>query len=188
MIEIKKKDFKPLYDLACSDWKITFNNYLKESPFSEEIQFKEEFLEQMEKACTKEQLLVFKNVFQSWRKQNDLFIITTYSEVCKRLKEDEITEKDFKYLPSYMIKKLVAYARVKQLEKLFNEDFIKDWNNSNQYVYYPYFEFKKGSWGFYGVFDCSCGSYGWVGFFKDEKTANYVGKTFLKEIYEDILN
>ncbi|MDX7784758.1 hypothetical protein SJR90_20775, partial [Aeromonas caviae] len=47
----------------------------------------------------------------------DLFSITTYTEVCKELKEKEET---------------CPYKMIKQVEKLFNGEWKKDWNDRNQ--------------------------------------------------------
>jgi hypothetical protein len=118
----------------------------------------------------------------------DLFSITTYKEVYKVLGEKELTLCDFKEFPEKLSKKLLATARIEQLERLYNQNWVKNYNDKNQYKYRPYFEFASNNW----RFSCSI-AYCWsgcsvVGVFKDEKTSSYVGKTFLNEIFVDILN
>lgn len=104
-------------------------------------------------------------------KTKDLFSITTYSEVCKELKEKEET---------------CPYKKVKQLEKLFNQGWIKDWINKDQYKYYPYFtinEFGRLVFRGSGYGYASFG--GEVGFYKDKQTSDHIGKNFIS-IYEEI--
>lgn len=118
----------------------------------------------------------------------DLFSITTYKEVCKALNEKELSSCNFKEFPEKLSKKLLAIARIEQLERLYNQNWVKDYNDKNQYKYRPYFEFTNNNWRFFFSVarywrDCSV-----VGVFKNEKTSNYVGKTFLNEIFVDILN
>ncbi len=98
-------------------------------------------------------------------KEKDLFSITTYKEVCELLKEKEET---------------CPYKKIKQIEKLYNGDWKKDWNNFDQRKHYPYFNFKAslGVVGFNGSYDAGYYSHGQVAFYKDQKTSDYVGKTF----------
>ena len=104
-------------------------------------------------------------------KLKDLFSIVTYSEVCKELKEKE---------------KTCPYKKIKQIEKLFNGEWKKDWLDRNQQKWYPWFEYKAGR-GL--VFDASvyhdyCSS-GQVAFYKDKLTSDHIGKNFL-DIYKEI--
>lgn len=98
-------------------------------------------------------------------KPKDLFNITTYSEVCKELKEKEET---------------CSYKKIKQIEKLFNGSWKKDWNNFDQLKYYPYFNFKasSGMVGFCTSVSSYDGSYGPVAYYKDKVTSDHVGKNF----------
>lgn len=104
-------------------------------------------------------------------KTKDLFSITSYSEVCKELKEKEET---------------CPYKKIKQIEKLFNGSWIKDWTNRNQAKYYPYFEYQSAGGLVFFVSLCLyyC-SYGQVAFYKDKATSDYVGKTFI-DIYKEL--
>ena len=116
----------------------------------------------------------------------DLFKITSYKEVCKALDEQEYTENNFEN--TYDCEKLLAFAKLKQIERLYNGNWVKDWSNKNQYKYYPYFTLNS-SGGLVFSFSCHycfilicCGQ---VGFFKDQKTSDYIGKTFIS-IYEKL--
>lgn len=105
--------------------------------------------------------------------KKDLFQITTYEEVCKELKEDL---------------KINPYDKIKQIEKLFNQSWTKNWNDLNQNKYYPYFNLNTttGVVGFCGSVTLAYGGYGQVAFYKDKQTSDYIGKTFWN-IYKEIL-
>jgi len=113
-------------------------------------------------------------------------IIKNYSDVCKKLNTKELTEKDFKQFGDDA-KKMLAFHQIKNIENLFNQGWIKDWSNKSQYKYYPYFEVLSC-----GVLRCCRVSYvsvcflGSVAFFKDEKTAKFVGQTFI-DIYKELM-
>lgn len=104
-------------------------------------------------------------------KEIDLFSINTYSKVCEQLKEKEES---------------CPYKKVKQLEKLFNGNWKKNWLDRNQPKWYPWFEFyASGEFGFLASCDLFYSFSGVVGFFKDKKTSDYIGKTFI-DIFKEI--
>ncbi len=184
LIKIKKSEFQKLYNLACTDWKAKFRVKFESFIFEDYINFEEDFLDEIQKACTEEQSKVFNEIFKDYLKiKVNLFNITTYKDVCKALDEKLITEDTFSHLPSYMITRAVAQAKIQQLEKLFNGDWKKDWNNSNQYKWYPYFDKRSGCWVFFGSFyDGTFFFCGRVGCYKDQATSNHIGKNFM-DIY-----
>lgn len=119
-------------------------------------------------------------------KSDDLFSITTYKEVCEKLGEKQITNCDFGNLPYCDVNKLVAFARIKQLERLYNENWEAKFNDK-QYNYYHWFKKLNGSWRCY-LAGCNCSDSGCcAGLFKNEKIAKYIGQTFLNEIYLPLL-
>lgn len=102
----------------------------------------------------------------------DLFSITTYSDVCKELKEKEET---------------CPYKMIKQVEKLFNGKWKKDWNDRNQSKWYPWYEQTDS--GLVFSFSCSCyflSFSGQVAFYKDKLTCDHVGKHFIS-IYKQLI-
>lgn len=189
MITINKKDFQELFDISCKDWKKKFKEKFVEFLFVDTISFEESFLDEMETACTKEQLPIFKKIFKEYQKE-DLFSISGYSEVCKRLNERELTESDFNHLPEYLIRKNLMFSKLQQIAKLFNGNWKVNILDSNQHKWYNYFSFSVAGGGL--VFDCS-GRYdrycygGMVVYFKDKKTANFIGNhpEFIK-LYQEL--
>jgi hypothetical protein len=99
-----------------------------------------------------------------------LFSITSYKEVCYYLNEKE---------------EICLYKKLKQIERLFNGDWKANKFNSKQKKYYPYFAFSGGGLGFHASTCDHAYFLGQVAYFKDEKTATFVGKTFIK-IYEEL--
>ena len=184
MIKISKKSFNSLYILACKNWQDKFNEKFKYQLFSEELEFEESFLDEMERACDPKQLETFKRIFKDYIKE-DLFSIKTYSEVCKKLGIKELTEEDFKQFGNP--KQMLAFHKIKNIEKLFNGTWKPDFSCSTQYKYYPYFEKVSSGWQSYSTpYDSTADFHGGSGLYKDSKTAEFVGKTF-QEIYIDLI-
>lgn len=79
-----------------------------------------------------------------------------------------------------------SYRFLKMLAECLNEGWQPDWNNDNQYKYYPWF-YMGGSSGFrYRAYDL-WGSYSDVGSrlcFIDYDTAKYVGEQFI-DLYKE---
>jgi len=187
-IKIKKKEFQKLYNIACSTWQPKFDEKFKNFLFEDYIEFDETFLKQMESACTPDQLKVFKVIFKEYLKEEvNLFTFDTYSKVCKALNEKEYTLKDFEFLSEEYRERQLATVQIHQIEKFFNQGWKADFKNRDQYKYYPYFEFEAsggvrfvGSHYFRYLFD------GTVAFYKDQKTSDFVGKTFI-DIYKTLI-
>ena len=108
-------------------------------------------------------------------KVKNLFDITTYKQVCEELKEKEET---------------CPYEKIKQIEKLFNGAWKKNWLDKTQQKWYPYFEYETSGlvFVFSGYFFCVClSALGQVGFYKDKQTSDHVGKHFI-DIYKQIID
>ena len=97
--------------------------------------------------------------------------IKSYNDVCHYLHEP------LESLP---------YLQIKQIEKLFNGNWVKNFSN-NQENWYPYFEYKKSSgclgFGSSHYFDSL--SRGQVAFYKSKKISDFIGKTFI-DIYNKL--
>ncbi len=121
-------------------------------------------------------------------KPEDLFdIIKNYSDVCIQLGEPEINEDWFaEEFDKETKSKLVAIAKIKQIERLFNGTWIKDWSNTNQYKYYPYYRIESSGLVFFRSIYYCLSAIGQVAFYKDEKTSTFVGKTFI-DLYKQII-
>jgi hypothetical protein len=82
---------------------------------------------------------------------------------------------------------ICPFRKIKQIEKLFNDNWKVNLTDPNQAKYYPYFEIKSSGLVFGGSSYSYCSFFGRVAFYKDSKTSDFVGKTFLKE-YEEFGN
>jgi len=80
------------------------------------------------------------------------------------------------------------FAKIQLIEEVLNQGWAPDWNNHNEYKYYPYFEHKiQGGWVYCSYCFHYCSSNAEVAYFKSPELAIFVGKTFIKE-YSDFLN
>jgi hypothetical protein len=113
--------------------------------------------------------------------------IKTFEDACKveRLNPTKVLP-DFKAFPAGDRKAMIAHAKLviiaKAANRLANDGKIykPDWNNDDEYKYYPWFE-MGGSSGF------RCGDFGhWLSFsdvgsrlcFKSSEVATHIGKQF----------
>ena len=78
------------------------------------------------------------------------------------------------------------YKMIKQIEKLFNGNWVKDWNNKNQSKWYPYYE-QTGSGLVFSYSASYCTRFpGQVAFYKDKKTSDHIGKYFI-DVYKKLM-
>lgn len=114
--------------------------------------------------------------------------VKSYSDVCRLLGQRELTHHDFNNISPEYRKKILAQAKLQQVEKLFNQDWVKDWANKNQYKHNPYFNISTtGSLGFLGSEETCPATYGVGAFYKDKETSDFVGKLFIN-LYTDIID
>lgn len=116
--------------------------------------------------------------------------IKTYKDVCLELGEKEYTIYDFLSIPEEFRIKVFNTIRLKQIAKLFNQDWIIDWSNFKQYKYFPYFEYKKstgsGCWVYHRSSYTLGYCYGTVVYYQSEEVSIYIGKQFI-DIYIEYL-
>lgn len=111
--------------------------------------------------------------------------IKTFEDV---LKDQNISEDDFYSSCKELTIDEIAYKKLKLIAKSINEDWTPNWNDSNEYKYYPYFDMRENV-GF-SFSQCYCwGTYSHVGSrlcFKTKELAEYSGKQFIS-IYKEFL-
>lgn len=89
----------------------------------------------------------------------------------------------------YNAKYLIACAMLAIITKALNEGWEPDWDNSNEYKYYPWFDMRSSGGGFsfvgYGS-DYVVSSVGSRLCFKSRELARYAATQFL-DIYKDFM-
>lgn len=85
-------------------------------------------------------------------------------------------------------KAINAFAKIQKISEVLNEGWIPDYNNTNQYKFYPYFEKKSLGWsvGSFPVGGVCCSGMGFGSLYKSSELALYAGNQFL-DIYKDYL-
>lgn len=80
-----------------------------------------------------------------------------------------------------------AFAKIQYINDVLNEGWKPDFNNRNEYKWFPYFEKTKSGWVFLG--SLCFGSSGCMGsgfYFKSKELSDYAGRQFL-DIYKEYL-
>lgn len=119
--------------------------------------------------------------------------VTSYEEACERVGVEPLTEERIKALE--LRPDEVARKKLEVITAALNEGWSPDWNNTNEYKYYPYFYIEPRKRGASAGLSCAhtgtaasiTGAY--IGSrlcFHDHETARYAGKTFT-ELYEQLL-
>ena len=107
--------------------------------------------------------------------------INTFEDACKIVRENP-TDKKFKE----GTKDEIAYKKLKVIIKAANGNWVPDWNNSNEYKYYPYFTVSAG-FGFSNARSVFCSSACVSRLcFKTAELAECIGRRF-EYLYKDFL-
>ena len=120
--------------------------------------------------------------------------VKSYADACKVLGIEPMNEQNMKaqgFRPDE-----VARRKLETITEALNEGWKPDWNNTDQYKYYPYFYIRenakaKADAGLSYAYTSSAASstnahFGSRLCFHDSDTARYAGNTFT-ELYEQIL-
>lgn len=114
--------------------------------------------------------------------------IKTFDDV---LKENGTTREEFEKSCKGLEPDEIAYKMAKLVCLAYNEGWIPDWNNSNEYKYYPYFKMGSSSGVSFSYFDYdfryAVSGVGAHLCFKSSNLAKHAGKLFEQEIYKPLL-
>ena len=119
--------------------------------------------------------------------------VKSYEEACERVGVEPLTEEHIKALE--LRPDEVARKKLEVITAALNEGWSPDWNNREQYKYYPYFYIEPRKHGAAAGLSCAYAyyaasrTYAHVGSrlcFHYHETARYAGKTFT-ELYEQLL-
>ena len=178
---IKKEELQYFYGNVCNDWKLKISELVLFQTGAE-ITVPNSLINEAYEAASEDLRKRLRKVFKI-ESEDDLFDITSYEELCKLKGIKVLTEEDFKN--SRDPKKALAFEKIKIIEEIYNKDWKPNFKDGNQRKWYPYFVNNNGSWRFNGSGYFS-GFYGDVGLYKDEKTSNFVGRTFM-DLYLQVI-
>lgn len=122
--------------------------------------------------------------------------IKSYEDACKVLGIQPISDNAVAAFPAEDRKSMLAYHKLTIIARAINEGWKPDWNNTDQYKYYPYFYIRENAKaeGIAGLSYANTSNaasntiahFGSRLCFHDSETARYAGNTFT-ELYEQIL-
>lgn len=184
--KIKRKNVSEIYNKVCDGWKLKIASILIEQPDGDTIEVANSILQEAYKVANNDQKKFIEKHFDIGF-GGTFSKVTSYSDICKVLGEDEIEESDFKFLPKDRRKKACAQAKFQQVQALSWKDEELDWKNQSQRKYYNYFEITgRGGLGS-GFVAYYCDYFFARGaFYKTEEDAKICQKLF-KSLYEDLM-
>lgn len=182
---ITKTELKKIHDIACSGWQSKIVEFTKRNPFGEDIEFSKKEIEEMISACTKEQLPIVKEIFEIKDITSE---IKTLEEAINKLgdKDEEVellkTMQDVN-LPRHIL----AEQELVVIIKALNEGWKVNFDDYNQYKYYPWFYLGKN----FRYYDCNYWNSSSISSarlcLKSSELAIYAGKQFTKT-YKEYMN
>lgn len=190
--KISRVNLKVIYDNVCQDWKNIITDMLLWNTESS-IEIEEDIILKGYNQANLKQKLLLEKYFKINTPKDLTKILKTWKDVLKYAKEKGYSF-NLPYSEKTQVKEeisLNALCKIHLLAKVFNEDWVADFKNSNQYKYYPWFEKKSSGWVFDGVSYCrASSSVGWgaLSYFKSLEIVNYIctNKEFV-DIYNEYL-
>ena len=114
--------------------------------------------------------------------------VKTFEDACEVVGISS-TIPDFSHFRKKLRKSMAAHYKLMIIAEALNEGWEPDWNDKNQYKYYPWFEVLSSGFGFsdsgYGC-DLTLTDVGSRLCFKSRELSTYAGKQF-NDIYNDYL-
>ena len=113
-------------------------------------------------------------------KENVMIRIKTFEDAMKETLRPEVP--DFSNLPEDLREYFKAQYKIIVIAEALNEGWKADWNDSNQYKYYPYFYMSSGAFVFFGTncaYSRADAGNGSRLCFKTRVLAKYAGEQFL---------
>ena len=111
--------------------------------------------------------------------------IKTFEDACKALSLDVATViPDFSGYPPKHQAAQIAHSKLVIIAEALNGGWAPDWDNNNEYKYYPYFDMEKGF--SFSNYDCIY-TFSFAGSrlcFRSAEIAKYAGTQFV-ELYKD---
>ena len=112
--------------------------------------------------------------------------IKTFEAACEALGVNPKALPDFSNVPPKHQAALIAHFKLVIIAQALNDGWEPDWNNNNEWKYFPWFDMEKSSsnkTGFRLDFAINYYSHSYAGSrlcFKSSELAEYAGKTFIK--------
>ena len=138
-----------------------------------------------------ENIILTNNYFDKFLKviNFEYKLIKTFNDVLSRL--PSLTNEEYDLLnyngDSKLITEIRFLFKIKLIYKVFQQDFIPDFSDNNQYKYYPYFNYDSAASRF--VFNASycvnAGTYSNTGvrfYLPNKELSDYIGKQFINEL------
>lgn len=134
---ITRDNLKKIYDVACTGWKTTIQEYTSRNPFQAEIELTQSEIDEMFKASDAKQRSILEQFFT---KPLDIRNkIKSFKDACDALSINPNTVYSLSDTRDE-----IAYKKLKVIVKALNEGWYPNWENESEYKYFNYFKMKGG--------------------------------------------
>lgn len=113
--------------------------------------------------------------------------IKSYEDACKVLGIQPISDNAVAAFPAEDRKSMLAYHKLTIIARAINGGWKPDWNNVNQYKYYPVFYYESAGLSFASTYSAASATNAYLGSrlcFKTEAMSDYAAATFA-DLYTD---
>lgn len=183
---ISRKALSEIYPTVCQNWKVRVADLVMSNPGSDKVEVPNNMIEEAYKAADQKQKSFMEKHFDlkflfPWQ-------VNSIEEVYRRLKVKRSEVVPYSRPKNKRQRKLNAEVDIEHIALLLNGNTKLDWNNHNQYKYFPVFR-KDGSgrWVVYACLSWYAGAGLGSGlYYESEEKAMFAAKTF-ESIYNDYL-
>lgn len=143
---ITREKLGELYNLkdVCTNYKQKIEGYLKKDLFATKIEIPQDDIDQaFSDASTTQKKILFKHFKKS---ETAVDTIKDWKGVLKALKITEVSLGLIKNPKTKEDKCRNAMTKIMCIAKVYNNGWVPNWKNDNEYKYFPYLYFSEGSW------------------------------------------
>lgn len=185
--KISRQNLLELYNNVCENWQKEITKLVLFQT-TNEIEVEQSLITKAFSEANEKQSKLLNKFFKVEKERDEelMEIASSWNNLLKYLKK-----KESDILPYYKPQTKLEISINNQIKlytiiNFLNDGWICDFKDNNQYKYYPYFIFEKGSWRLDGVHYHRAYSHGLsiLAYLKNEKLSRFMGTNYIKEYSE----
>lgn len=185
--KISRQDLLELYNNVCENWQKEITKLVLFQT-TDEIEVEQTLITKAFSEANEKQNKLLNKFFEVEKERDGelMEIASSWNNLLKYLKKKENDILPY-YNPTGKLEiSINSQVKIYTIINFLNDGWICNFKDNNQYKYYPYFIFEKGSWRLSGVSYLSANSFGFSAsaYLKNEKLCKFMGTNYIKEYSE----